>query len=79
MNNKLTRTTVLLDNDLVKLAKMKAASEGLTLSKLVTKLIATHLKEVGVKELIGTITTSKAVIDSVEIPKKVKGYVLGHP
>lgn len=78
MNNKLTRTTILLDKDLVKLAKMKAASEGLTLSKLVTKLITTHLKNGGVKELIGTINTSKVVIDSA-VKAKDKGFIHGHP
>ena len=67
MNSRLTRTTLLLDRDLLRLAKMKAASEGLTLSKLVTNLITTALKKGGVKELIGTITTSKEIIDS---PKK---------
>ena len=78
MNNKLARTTILLDNDLVKLAKMKAASEGLTLSKLVTKLIATHLKNGGVKELIGTIATSRVIIDSA-VKSKNKGFIKGHP
>ncbi len=79
MNNKLTRTTILLDKDLVKLAKMKAASEGLTLSKLVTKLIITHLKEGGVKDLIGTITNSKVIIDSAANSKNDKRFILGHP
>ena len=79
MNSKLTRTTILLDKDLVRLAKMKAASESLTLSKLVTKLITSHLKNGGVKELIGTITTSKVIIDSEGKSKKIKGFILGHP
>ena len=78
MNSKLTRTTILLDKDLVRLAKMKAASEGLTLSKLVTKLITSHLKNGGVKELIGAIATSRVVIDSAVISKN-KGFIKGHP
>ena len=79
MNYKLIRTTILLDKDLVKLAKMKAASEALTLSKLISKLIAEYLKNGGVKELLGTITESKVVIDSAGKPVKAKRFIHGHP
>jgi hypothetical protein len=64
--NKLKRTTILLDEELVKLAKMKAASENLTLSKLISKLITNYLTKGGAKKLIGTITSSEIINDIEE-------------
>jgi len=61
--SKLKRTTILLDEELVKLAKMKAASENSTLSRLISKLITDYLKKGGAKKLIGTITASEIIND----------------
>ena len=76
MKNNLTRTTVLLDKDLAKLAKMKAASESLTLSKFITRLIAKNLEEGGVEELIGAITSSQVIKNSAAKNRKIKGLIL---
>jgi hypothetical protein len=60
---KLKRTTILLNEELVRLAKMKAASENRTLSRLISKLITNYLKKGGAKKLIGTITSSEIIND----------------